>query len=590
MVEDALTGDDGSTTARGAISQNTWYRKYDGDAVIVFVHGIRSSCEACWRCQTADPAGKYPFWPDLLTHDERFDGFSIFLGGYYAELDASFLGIPQASIELYNALRRLEHGKPVLEFSTIIFICHSMGGIIVRNILANHADLFHDKAVGLILIASPSLGSSYADIAGSLIALYGNRLARQLKWNNDSLADLDTRFRELVDERTIPGLRGIEAYEHHFLVHWRWLPGLRPVVTKSSANRYFKEYPLPGTDHSSAARPNDFKHPSYQLVVDFLTHEMAMSLPIPGHPPTLLLPPAEEVVHPAQVRPRPRRKVLAVAIAALAVFVAMAAVLMRSAAGARRDAILAGFGRLWSGEPSESARGSPKDSVIGFSLWRMRLADSSAEVRIRGFRHREDPSGNLEWTPERLTLAQPVREGDEIRFSIEAAQAGYLYVIDRDVYADGASTPPTLIFPTARLRGGVNLVGAGHPVEIPAIDDHPPTLTVEKTRNDQTGILLTLILAPTPLAGVTVQADEQKLNEAQVSAWEARWGTQVERTEDGAMLGVLYTKAEKGAAADSGNALSDKDPLPVTLFRRFGHPGEPILAKALVKIGTQTSK
>ena len=87
-----------------------------------------------------------------------------------------------------------------------------------------------------------------------------------------------------------------------------------------------------------------------------------------------------------------------------------------------------------------------------------------------------------------------------------------------------------------------------------------------------------------------MQADEQKLNEAQVSAWEARWGTQVERTEDGAMLGVLYTKAEKGAAADSGNALSDKDPLPVTLFRRFGHPGEPILAKALVKIGTQTSK
>jgi len=140
---------------RGSTDQNAWYRKYDGDVVLVFVHGIRSNSATCWRTDQPGKDGTRPYWPDLIAHDRRFDGISIYLGGYYADIDSTFLGIPQVSIVLYNALLREEQGRSVLEFKTIIFVCHSMGGIIVRNILVNHSAAFEAKRVGLILIASP---------------------------------------------------------------------------------------------------------------------------------------------------------------------------------------------------------------------------------------------------------------------------------------------------------------------------------------------------------------------------------------------------------------------------------------------------
>ena len=230
-------------------------------------------------------------------------------------------------------------------------------------------------------------------------------------------------------------------------------------------------------------------------------------------------------------------------------------------------------------------RVAPNDSLVGINLWRMRLAEASAPVKIRGFKQREDPTGARDWTPERLTMDQTIPEGDEIRIGVESLREGYLYLINRDVYADGTRSEPTLIVPTARIRGGNNLVKPGHPFEFPSIEDKPPTFSVERTRPDQTGILLTMILSPKPLAEITMRRDEQKLTEQQVSRWEKLWGTQVENTEDKSMLGKLYTMAEKTAASDPSKPLTGKDPVPVALFHRAGHSGEPIAATALVKVG-----
>ena len=52
----------------------------------------------------------------------------------------------------------------------------------------------------------------------------------------------------------------------------------------------------------------------------------------------------------------------------------------------------------------------------------------------------------------------------------------YLYVIDREQYADGTQGEPYLIFPTTRTRGGDNSVKAGRVMEIPSQDDNPPYL------------------------------------------------------------------------------------------------------------------
>ncbi len=224
------------------------------------------------------------------------------------------------------------------------------------------------------------------------------------------------------------------------------------------------------------------------------------------------------------------------------------------------------------------------ESLLGVNLWRMRLADTSAPVKVRGLIHKQDPNGIRDWTPERVTLDQPIPEGENLRLTIESARSGYLYVIDRDIYEDGTKSASTLIFPTKRLHGGVNLVQPGRPVEIPDFNDQPPTFELVRTRPDQNALMLTFILAPRPLTEITVQPEAYKLTEEQTAKWEKQWGTEVGLAEDKSTSGKLYTLAEKTAASDTSKPLSDKDPVPLILFYRTGHPGQPMLATALIKV------
>src|SRR5205085_3551844 len=135
--------------------------------------------------------------------------------------------------------------------------------------------------------------------------------------------------------------------------------------------------------------------------------------------------------------------------------------------------------------------------IVGITLWKMRQATTSdsATVRFRGLIHPEDPDDNAEWIAERVSLESPIPAGQNVRLSIESARPGYLYVIDRDVYADGSSSLPSLAFPTFRLHGGDNRVQPGVTIEIPDAQDRPPAFQLKKTRADQVSVLLTIIVA-----------------------------------------------------------------------------------------------
>ena len=236
--------------------------------------------------------------------------------------------------------------------------------------------------------------------------------------------------------------------------------------------------------------------------------------------------------------------------------------------------------------PAEpQTRPAPDDLFVGLNLWRMRLAEASAPVRVRGLKHRTDPEGAKEWTAERIALAQPVAEGEILRISVESAQSGYLYIINRDVYANGDRSQPILIFPTLSLRGGNNRVEPGVPVELPDFRDQPPAFTVERTRADQNGIELLLMVTPKPLAEISVRNSEQGLREEQVASWVRAWGSNVDVTEDSSTVGAVYTLAERRAAGDDpSRPLGPDDPVPLTLFHRQGRPEAPMLVIALIKL------
>ena len=213
------------------------------------------------------------------------------------------------------------------------------------------------------------------------------------------------------------------------------------------------------------------------------------------------------------------------------------------------------------------------ETVVGVTLWRLRPANRS-DSGERLIVH--DNNATSEWLPERISATPRLIQGDKLRISVETVRAGYLYVIDREQYADGTLGEPNLIFPTTRTSGGNNAVAIGRLLEIPAQDDSPPFFTMRKSRPDHVAEVLSVLVTPTPLEEVQITDKALKLTDAQVATWEKAWGTSVGRLEM-STTGQTWTKEEKDATT---RALTASAPAPQLLFYRPSvKPTEPMYVK-----------
>jgi hypothetical protein len=216
--------------------------------------------------------------------------------------------------------------------------------------------------------------------------------------------------------------------------------------------------------------------------------------------------------------------------------------------------------------PSRPAAKPPAGSEVvelGVTVWRLRRARAGDTARLLV----QEADVSSQWTPERVPVGSPLGSGDRVRVSIESPRAGYLYVVDREVYADKSAGEPYLIFPTTRTRGGDNKVSGGRLVEIPAQDDRPPFFTMRPSRADQLGERLTIVVTESPLRDVTIGAEPAKLPRALVDEWETKGAAAVEHLEMVGGAGRAWSAAEQRAGADATRLLKQDDPPPQTLFR-----------------------
>ncbi len=220
---------------------------------------------------------------------------------------------------------------------------------------------------------------------------------------------------------------------------------------------------------------------------------------------------------------------------------------------------------------------------LGLTIWRLRPS-SAADGGARIIVHHDGETE--EWTPERVESNTPLRMGERIRLSFESPQTGYLYVIDREQYANGSTGEPYLIFPTKRTREGDNRVAPGQIIEIPGQEDRPNFFTLRQTRPDQTGELLTVIVTPQPIEGITIGAKPLLLSNEQIAQWEKQWGALTERFELTGGAGRTWTKAEQEAGANATRQLTQDDPGPQTIYRVAVKPGSPLL----IKVGLRYSR
>lgn len=201
---------------------------------------------------------------------------------------------------------------------------------------------------------------------------------------------------------------------------------------------------------------------------------------------------------------------------------------------------------------------------LGITIWRLRPTnahDTGARMLVR------EKSQTAEWVPERVEAGTVFSEGDQVRLTIESAQSGYLYVVDRELFLDGSTGPAMLIYPWAGMRGGDNQVGPGKLIDIPAQEDDPSYFTARRSSPNHAGELLTVIVTSSPL-DLPISDKPLQISNADLANWEKLWGGQTERFEMEGGAGETWTRQEQQAAAHTGGRqLTREDPAPQTIYR-----------------------
>ena len=233
--------------------------------------------------------------------------------------------------------------------------------------------------------------------------------------------------------------------------------------------------------------------------------------------------------------------------------------------------------------PADPAAARPTTATVdlGLTLWRLRpsrAADDGARLLVQ-----DTASGEL--TAERIDTGAPLSVGDRVRLTIESSNAGHLYVIDREMYADGTMSGPYLIFPTSRTRQGDNAVRGGRLVDIPDQQDRPSFFTVKPSRPGQIGELLTILVTPRPLENLSIGDQPLKLSQDLVDSWHKSWSNPVQQfLQEGDKR--IWTRQEQSAAADRSRLLTQDDPAPHTIFRVAARKGTPVLVNVKLPYAT----
>lgn len=232
------------------------------------------------------------------------------------------------------------------------------------------------------------------------------------------------------------------------------------------------------------------------------------------------------------------------------------------------------------GGAAASAAPAKSDTEIGITIWRMRPALPGDP---RDIVHDSSEAGTL--TPVRVLGDEKLAVGDRFRFAIESSRHGFLYVVNRPVYDGGPARPPALIFPTLRIRGGVNAIGGGALIELPTEFDAPTYFTI---RGRGEGKLVAeevmLLVTPKPL-DLEIGGGPIVLPAETIAEWERRWGAAAERFEYSAGSGMFYTSEEQAARRDPAYRIDRNGPAPQLLFRIPGRGDSPVFLRIRIPIG-----
>jgi hypothetical protein len=244
------------------MNQGKWTRKAKNGLNIAFINGVNSG-EDCWRNKNGS------YWPKLLENENNLDDTGIYLFSYRTGLNTGTYSLS----DIVDSLREYFVLDDLINSAGVIFVCHSMGGIVARRFLVNQYSKLIERGlnrIGLFLVASPSLGSKYANMLGLVSSVMGHAQASALKFSqaNVWLNDLDKDFIKLIANENLR-IKGKELIEDLPLYGKGIIK--RQIVEPFSGAKYFGDsFKVPGSDHSTIATPSDKDAVQHRLLVQFI--------------------------------------------------------------------------------------------------------------------------------------------------------------------------------------------------------------------------------------------------------------------------------------------------------------------------------
>lgn len=247
-------------------------------ANVVFVHGLMGDAYATWRRGHEDPASDPTFWPLWLSKD--IPGLNIFTLSYDAPA-SNWLGTTMALQDRAANILEVLLAQRELRARPTYFICHSLGGLVVKQVLlslkeqegrSNDARMLLDQIKKVVFVATPHTGARKATLLGKLgFLVWPSAIARSLVANDPGLRKVNISYRGLADDR-----RSILAHKVFYETQETMFGG---IVDEAASDPGLHADPIPiDANHINIAKPRTTDELLYIRTLEFIQSNIDMSL------------------------------------------------------------------------------------------------------------------------------------------------------------------------------------------------------------------------------------------------------------------------------------------------------------------------
>ena len=253
----------------------------ESSASVLLVHGLGGYHYDTWRCSADKPwDADETFWPLWLVRD--FGTLAVYVVGYDAPVSRWRGTAMHLTDQARSILARLVV-EPALARGPLIFIGHSLGGLIIKQLLrtADSMARYDARARDLIervgkvaFLGTPHSGAGLANWGDRLrILARPSAATASLVRNDPNLRDLNNWYRDWANDRGIA---------HLILTESKSATILGMIVPPDSADPGLANVrPVAiDADHKGICKPADRTNDIYLLVRDFITRPVERPKPL----------------------------------------------------------------------------------------------------------------------------------------------------------------------------------------------------------------------------------------------------------------------------------------------------------------------